>query len=123
MVEGELAPFDIILLSSSLQYFENPSRLLKHLFTLLLPDGEIHIMDTPIYEEGSTRLALQRSKDYFSELGFPEMINYYHHHSWQNLADFELKILYRSVGLKNWNRIFHRSPFPWIRITRREPFG
>ncbi len=41
--------FDIIIIASAIQYFDNLNILLNRLFYFLKPGGEIHIIDSPIY--------------------------------------------------------------------------
>ncbi|MBK7500111.1 MAG: class I SAM-dependent methyltransferase [Ignavibacteriales bacterium] len=43
--------FDIVIINSALQYFQNISALMKELFFISKTYGEIHIIDTPFYDK------------------------------------------------------------------------
>ncbi|MFN3872375.1 MAG: class I SAM-dependent methyltransferase [Ignavibacterium sp.] len=113
--------FDLIILNSSVQYFENFNSLLKELIFTLKLDGEIHIIDSPFYEVEEITLAKQRTEEYYKSIGFAEMSNYYFHHTYKNLSDFNYQLLFDPRKLKNKLLSFafkSDSPFPWIKITR-----
>jgi ubiquinone/menaquinone biosynthesis C-methylase UbiE len=103
--------FDVIILAASIQYFQDPVLLLKKLRSHLAPAGEIHIIDSPFYEESQLADARRRSADYYSQIGYPQMINYYNHHSWNSLAEFS-PVKHRN----NLSLPFLKSPFPWLII-------
>jgi SAM-dependent methyltransferase len=111
--------FDLIVLASSLQYFRDGASLIRRLFECLLPDGEIHVMDTPFYRWEDIDRAKKRTVDYFTNLGFPEMIPYYHHHGWHELEGFFYEKLFDPDTLSGWlNKIrFSHRGFPWIRFS------
>ncbi|MBK9097270.1 MAG: class I SAM-dependent methyltransferase [bacterium] len=112
--------FDIILINAAIQYFPDISKLLNKLLTLLKVNGELHIIDSPIYSVNEAIKAKERTQNYYSSIGFPEMSDKYHHHTWEDIRQFNYKILYNPLTLTNKiKKIFVRdSPFPWIRITR-----
>lgn len=113
--------FDIVVMNSSVQYFDDFSSLIKELIYTIKSEGEIHIIDSPFYEDDEIPEAKQRTYDYYKSIGFPEMSNYYFHHSYKNLNDFNHQILYNPGTLKNklLSLAFKSdSPFPWIKITR-----
>lgn len=113
--------FDLIILNSSVQYFENLNTLLKELIFTLKIDGEIHILDSPFYEEDDLPKAKTRTANHYKSLGFPEMSDLYFHHTYKRLSDFNYKILYdpRSIKNKLLSLAFKSdSPFPWIKIKR-----
>lgn len=115
--------FDLILLASVIQYFEDLPALLRLLSSHLKPRGEIHLMDSPLYADEELSDAVQRSRDYFSSLGFPEMAEHYFHHRFSSLGVFNYKILYRPKT--SWLRAGNffgqiDSPFPWIVIRPGE---
>lgn len=109
---------DVVIVASSIQYFADLRQLIQKLLKLLKPGGQIHILDSPIYEELSVDSARHRSANYFSSLGIPEMQSYYFHHSWESLRPFNPTIIYNPDTM--WNRTLrqlrHNSPFPWIII-------
>jgi SAM-dependent methyltransferase len=110
--------FDYIILAGAAAYFKDLGKLISALLAKLNPNGEIHIIDSPFYND--TTIAEQRSAEYYTKLGFTGMIDYYHHHSFGELKGFNTKILYnpntffkklaRELGITN-------LPFHWIKIT------
>lgn len=113
--------FDIIVLNSSVQYFESLNSLLKELIFTLKLDGEIHIIDSPFYDSEELKLAKQRTDEYYRSVGFPEMSKFYFHHTYENLSDFNYQILFDPQILKNklLSLAFRAdSPFPWIKIKK-----
>lgn len=118
----QLASFDLILMASSVQYFSDIQKLLNRLLELLNEAGEIHIMDSPFYTKESVSTARQRTIDYYQQLGYPEMTNYYYHHQWTELLGFHYKIKYKPRSyLSGFRQNFFKdviSPFPWIIISR-----
>jgi len=113
--------YDIITLNSSIQYFDNFSTLIKRLFYFLTDEGEIHIIDSPIYKQYELAGAKERTARYYISNGFPEMAKHYYHHTVDELKDFSYKILYDPKAVQNnLKKIFgfKDSPFPWIRIIK-----
>jgi ubiquinone/menaquinone biosynthesis C-methylase UbiE len=109
--------FDIIVCAASIQYFPKLEVLIKRLFTLLKPKGEIHFVDCPIYNENELDAAKQRSLDYFIEKGFTQMAQYYHHHSWSELKGFNYKRIRGPLLSKVQAKISGMPNFPWIVIN------
>jgi SAM-dependent methyltransferase len=113
--------FDVVVLASVIQYFIDLLALIRRLQLLLRPNGEIHILDSPIYEEREVGAARTRTTAYYTELGFPEMADLYFHHTYAELQSFSPRLLYgpgsprarfaRLLGAAN-------SPFPWLSISR-----
>ena len=113
--------YDIITLNSSIQYFDNFSKLINRLFHFLSEAGEIHIIDSPIYNQNELSGAKERTARYYISNGFPEMAKHYHHHTFDELKDFNYKILYDPKAVQNnLKKIFgfKDSPFPWISIIK-----
>ena len=113
--------FDLISLNSSIQYFDDLNTLIKRLFYFLTADGEIHIIDSPIYNQNELAGAKERTARYYISNGFPEMSKHYYHHTFEELKDFNYKILYDPKAVQNnLKKIFgfKESPFPWIRIIK-----
>jgi hypothetical protein len=79
--------------------------------SLLNEDGEIHILDTPLYDKNEIGNAAMRTKNYYISLGFEEMSSYYFHHSLSDLYQFNYKIIYDPKNifskLKKINQPFH----------------
>jgi ubiquinone/menaquinone biosynthesis C-methylase UbiE len=110
--------FDMIILAASIQYFpslEQTIRLALEYLTLL---GEIHIMDSPFYQQQELEAGRQRTRAYYSAIGFPEMAAHYHHHSLAELDNFQYKILHHPFSWKNKLSI-KKNPFYWITIKNR----
>ena len=112
--------FDVVVMASVAQYFNDLALLLEALRTLLRPDGgEVHILDSPFYGEEDVQAARERSAVYYEGIGFPEMSARYHHHTWGELGDFDLNVLYdpRAVLPRFRRRLgAHDPPFPWLRV-------
>ncbi len=113
--------FDVVIINAVVQYFPDFKKLFNHIFTLLRPNGEIHIIDSPVYKSAEAGNARQRTMDYYSLMDNEEMAKHYHHHTWDKLSSYSYKILYdpRSF-VKRLKRILSikDSPFPWIRIKK-----
>ena len=114
--------FDIITLNSTIQYFPDAGMLIERLLALLKENGEIHILDSPLYKTNEEKdAAFKRSELYFSKINSKGMTGHYHHHTFDFLKSYRYKVLYKPDRLKN--RLFtliggKRSPFHWIRIRR-----
>lgn len=115
------ACFDVIVLASVLQYFQDVTGLISLLSNYLKPNGEIHILDTPLYLDNELDAAILRSKQYYSSLGFPEMTSHYFHHCASELQALHPKILYQPrVSTLRLKQLAGQddSPFPWIMIKK-----
>ncbi len=113
--------FDIITLNSSIQYFDNLNTLIKRLFFFLKDKGEIHIIDSPVYNRNELAGAKERTARYYISLGFPEMAKHYHHHTFDELDGFNYNIIYKPKSFPGKIKKFLRvndSPFPWIKIVK-----
>jgi 2-polyprenyl-3-methyl-5-hydroxy-6-metoxy-1,4-benzoquinol methylase len=114
--------FDFIILAAMIQYFRDISSLLENLLGKLKDEGEIHIIDSPLYSEKEVSKARERSASYYAELGVPEMKEYYNHHTLREiLANFNAEIFYNPNS--SMNRIKRSlsksySPLYWIRIKK-----
>jgi len=109
--------FDVIVFASSVQYFSSIVEIMKDAFLFLKTGGEIHILDTPFYHSGEMDDARQRTKAYYTSLGFPESASYYFHHNMKNLEDFNTEILYNP---KSWiNKLNkNKNPFYWVCVKK-----
>ncbi len=110
--------FDYIILAGVIAYFHDLNKLIIKLISCLNQNGEIHIIDSPFYK--NLAAPEQNSFEYFTNLGFEEMSKYYHHHSLNELQNFNYHILYNPN--KFLNKIkrkigFNMLPFHWIKIT------
>ena len=113
--------FDMIILASALQYFQNASELILILLKYLRPQGEIHILDTPLYSENEIEDAKLRTRGYYTSLGFPAMAEHYFQHRASDLDDLHPRRLYNPHSLiqrlKRWMGQID-SPFPWVVIRK-----
>lgn len=112
--------FDLIVLSSSIQYFSDINGLVRSLQPLLLEKGEIHILDSPIYKnKNEAGQAKKRSEEYFKSMEHAWMNHYYFHHTAEQFR-FNFKIRYNpsSFIMRIKNVISKSSPFPWISISK-----
>jgi ubiquinone/menaquinone biosynthesis C-methylase UbiE len=108
--------FNVVVFAASLQYFSSVQEIINSALNILVPGGEIHILDTHFYSQHQLEEAEQRTNRYFNELGFPSMKDYYFHHSLKELDPYAIQILYDPNALSN--KIFKTSPFYWIRIKK-----
>lgn len=113
--------FNAIVLAGSVQYFGDAKVLIKRLFEFTECSGKIYITDSPFYRSRvDAEAARKRSIKHFSSLGFPEMAEQYFHHTFDELKDFNYKILYNPKSLVSGikRKIFKRplSTLPLISI-------
>jgi ubiquinone/menaquinone biosynthesis C-methylase UbiE len=107
--------FDIIVFAASIQYFFPLQEIMKAAFKLLKIDGEVHILDSNFYTDAEVNEARTRSSEYFSQLGFGGMKDFYFHHTLFDLANYTHNILYNPNRIMN--KLFKKkNPFYWIRI-------
>ena len=109
--------FDIIVFAASLQYFSSLKETVQSAFQYLQAGGEVHIIDTIFYKKNNVDAARQRTKDYYTALGFPEATDYYYHHRVEDLINFSPKILYDP---SSWIHKFGKNKYPffWVCIKR-----
>ena len=113
----EPGDFDVILMASSIQYFKDINRLFDKLFYLLKNNGEIHIIDSPVYYSGEILNAQKRTKWYYKNIGFPQMADFYFHHSFEELNKFEPVLFNKQRKANFFSRfIKDNAPFPWVMI-------
>lgn len=107
--------FDIIVFAASIQYFFSLQEITKAAFEHLKTDGEIHILDSHFYTDAEVDEARKRSSDYFSQLGFDGMENFYFHHALSDLANYKHSVLYHPNRIIN-KLCKQKNPFYWICI-------
>jgi 2-polyprenyl-3-methyl-5-hydroxy-6-metoxy-1,4-benzoquinol methylase len=115
---SELKRFDIVIMAACIQYMPDLRETINDALKLLLPAGEIHILDSPLYERTEIDGARVRTAAYYKQMGYPEMSDHYFHHSLDDLKTFNYKILYRPSYI-NRNLLNNKNPFPWLRIKKR----
>lgn len=123
-VEGDIrttksspGSFDIIVFAASLQYFPSLNELMRSVFQFLREGGEVHIIDTIFYKKNMVNAAKQRTREYYTKLGFPEAAVYYYHHCIEDLEGFPVKILHSPFS---WKEKFskNKTPFSWVCIKK-----
>lgn len=110
--------FDLIIFAASIQYFPSLKQIIAIAVEHLTLLGEIHIMDSPFYQQHEMEAARQRTKAYYSAVGFAEMAAHYYHHSITELQTFQYKILQHPNSWKNKLSI-KKNPFYRIMIKNR----
>ena len=118
--DGTLADekFDTIIFAASIQYFSSFKEVIDTALEHLMPNGEIHILDSHFYPQKEVAAAKQRTKDYYATIGFSELTNYYHHHSIEALNGYEYIILQDPYSWKNKFSV-SKHPFHWIIIKNK----
>lgn len=109
--------FDLIVLAAAVQYFPNLIDTINTLKTLLNPGGEIHFLDSPFYaDEAAREAARQRSMQYYTEIGVPEMAAFYHHHLWAEVEQAGGENLNNRLAIRVLQKLNRMAPFPWVRV-------
>ena len=111
---------DVFILAGAAQYFSDLYELLNRLLSLLEPGGEIHILDSPFYNDKTFEDAKTRGDKHFDKEGLPLMKQYYFYQKWQSLKSFQHQVLYNPDSRINAVKLLliTDSPFPWIKITK-----
>ena len=104
--------FNAIVIASAIQYFPDVTGLIRALVRLLAPEGEIHIIDSPLYSAETRNKARERTRTYYENLGFPQMADHYHHHLLSSLDPYHPVTRYVPVAGSG------DSPFPWICLSQ-----
>ncbi|WDE07911.1 class I SAM-dependent methyltransferase [Thalassomonas viridans] len=115
LFSGCLQPqtFKFVLAGSCLQYFPDAISLIDLGLDLLMPGGEFHIIDSPFYQPAGVMAAKQRSLDYYRQLGFGQMSEYYHHHNIAIFDEYNSEFLYKKPPEAGKGT----NPFPWIKLV------
>jgi 2-polyprenyl-3-methyl-5-hydroxy-6-metoxy-1,4-benzoquinol methylase len=107
--------FDIILFAASIQHFPSLKKMLHFCLASLKKAGEIHILDTSFCRPEEVKIEQRRTLAYFTSFGYPEMSDYYFHHTLADLRSFHYTLLYNPKGIRN-RFLRLKNPHPWIRI-------
>ena len=114
-----LAAFDYIILAATIPYFRDLGSLFSRLRALLRKEGEIHVLDSPIYERDNVAKIRSLSKMHFSRHN-SALGEFYYHHSWEEFNNISYDLAYDPRTLKN--RLLAlcslASPFPWLRMSK-----
>ena len=109
--------FDVAVLAASVQYFPDLPELIFSLKKWLKPGGEIHILDSPFYKNERERTAArQRTLEYYTKIGVPEMAAFYHHHLWADVEKLGGQNLNERLTIRFLQKIKWLAPFPWVRL-------
>ncbi|MBN9384514.1 MAG: class I SAM-dependent methyltransferase [Chitinophagaceae bacterium] len=108
--------FDIILFAATMEYFPSLKKIVHRSLMYLKPEGEMHIMDTRFYRQSEIPTARMRTLAYYTSLGYPEMADYYFHHSSRDLRSFHHVVLHNPNSFAA-RLLRGRADLPWIRIT------
>ena len=107
--------FDYIVFAATIQYFPSLKKILHLALSYLKPGGEIHVIDSHLYKTEEMETQKKRTLAYYTSLGYPEMADFYYHHSLTDLRSFHHDVLHsphsvmsRFLGLRN--------PWPWVRV-------
>ncbi len=107
--------FDLIIFAASLQYFPSVAELMPAANGLLNKQGEIHVIDSPFYKNQDLQNAAGRTALYYEQLGFPEMTQFYFHHSLDSMKQVGFEIIYSPKTF--WARLKGNvNPFYWLRF-------
>ena len=124
LVDAPAVRPDMILLASVIQYVADLPALIVRLGSWLADGGEIHVLDSPLYETAGVPAAQERSRQHYVAVGVPEMAAAYHHHTWASIERFAPAILHQPAPTAG--RLLRRlggrveSPFPWLRIRGQD---
>ena len=110
--------FEMVVIACAIQYVPNLGSFIETLVPLLAANGEIHILDSPLYEADQLAAARSRSDAYYGKLGVREMASHYHHHPVSSLTPFAPDFLYLPSKPRA-GEARTDSPFPWIRLRPR----
>jgi SAM-dependent methyltransferase len=111
--------YDIIVFAASIQYFPSLPEIITKALSLLNEDGEIHIVDTPLYDKNEIDNAAMRTKNYYISIGFEEMSSYYFHHSLADLHQFNYKIIHDPKNIFSKLKKI-KQPFYYITIKQNK---
>ncbi|MBP7448615.1 MAG: class I SAM-dependent methyltransferase [Flavobacteriales bacterium] len=115
------AYFDVVLFPASIQYFPEPSVVIKKAIRHLGPSGTIHVLDSVLYGSSvEAEKARQRSFDHYEAMGFPGMAANYHAHTLDAFLPLgHVQLLARPSGPWHWRSILRTSPSPFTHLVLR----
>jgi len=107
--------FDIIIFAGSIPYFSSLTEIIHTTLKSLTPGGEIHIMDSFFYNTENVETAKKNCREYYRNMGFPDMANYYFHHLLSDMEQFNYTMKQQRHSF--FKRLFLKSSvFPWLSI-------
>ncbi|HXB05489.1 MAG TPA: class I SAM-dependent methyltransferase [Puia sp.] len=108
--------FDYILIAATLEHFPSAKKILHLCLSHLNRGGEIHIIDTRFCKPEEVKMEERRTLAYYTSFGYPEMADYYFHHTFDDLRSFRYTVLYNPKDFRN-RFSKNKNQHPWIRIT------
>jgi len=107
--------FDIVIFAGSIQYFSSPTEIIHLALENLTARGEIHIIDSFLYDAKEVEAAKQNCREYYREMGIPDMANYYFHHLLNDMYQFNCTVKQQRTSF--FKKLFlKRNAFPWLCI-------
>lgn len=108
--------FDLVVLFDTISHFPHFQQLINKCRQYLKKEGEIHILESPFYAEKELETAKSADIDHFTQVGVPEMADFYFPNSRADLEPFDFEFLYRPGGL---SKLLGKkdSPYPWVKIV------
>jgi ubiquinone/menaquinone biosynthesis C-methylase UbiE len=107
--------FDFIVFADSIQYFPSLKKIIHLTLSYLKSRGEIHIIDSQWYKPAETEMAKRKTLAYYTSLGYPEMADFYFHHSSHDLRSFHHHLLFNPKALGN-RLLGRKEGFDWVCI-------
>src|ERR1700761_7682729 len=92
--------FDHIIFAASIEYFPSLKKILHLCLAYLKPAGEIHLIDSRLCRPEEVDREKKRTLAYYTSLGYPEMADYYFHHSIADLRSFHSDVLYNPHSVR-----------------------
>lgn len=111
----EASSYDIIILNNTIQFFPNLTTLINRCEHFYKEDGEIHILDSPLFSAKQIPSISQKDAYYLRDLKCEEFSKYKHYHTKVDLELFRHEYLYKP-GLLNATFGSSGLDHPWIRI-------
>jgi len=106
--------FDIIVFAGSIPYFSSLTEIIHLALKSLTISGEIHVIDSFLYDAKTIETAKQTSREYYRNMGFPEMANYYFHHLLNDMYQFNCTVKRQRHSF--FKKLLKRNVFPWFCI-------
>ena len=111
--------FDVVYLAAALQYFPDLAALSTEILRIVKPGGTVHCIDTPFYPTPiDAAAAAERTQQYYTSQGFPQMAEYYHHHCLPEAEQLGWRSVDRGIYARCLRKLERRSPFPWIILSK-----
>ncbi|HMC86222.1 MAG TPA: methyltransferase domain-containing protein [Chitinophagaceae bacterium] len=107
--------FDIIIFAASIQYFSSLNEIISLALKNLTAGGEIHIIDSFLYNKKEVETVKRKCREYYKNIGFPEMADYFFHHLLDETYHFNCTIVHQRNSF--FKKLFlKKNIFPWLCI-------